>query len=289
MKLTKETLYSYLLIIIGSLIFAAADVLFVNPYKLAPGGVYGIANVVYHLFGFKISYTAMVFEVPLLIIGTWILGPKFGVKTIISIVLIAFFVYLIETYWGYDPAIQNDIIISTIVAGVLYGLAVGMIFKAHATSGGTDIISMIMSKYTGISLGRMVLIVDSCVTLITFIAFNDIRLPIYSLILIWISSKVIDMVLDGIKTYKTVLIVSNKHEEIKECITCKIKRGGTFLEAEGMYSGEKKRMIYSVVDRLEFQNLRDHIYEIDPKAFINIIDSSEILGEGFKKLQKDEV
>ncbi len=259
----KSAVKQYAMIVVGSLLFAATDVLFVNPYKLAPGGVYGIANVMYWLFGTKISYVAMSLEIPLLLTGIYFLGPKFGFKTVLSIILI-----------------------SSVVAGVLYGIAVGLIFKAHATSGGTDIISMIVSKYSGMSLGRVVLIVDSAVTLITLIAFQDIRLPIYSLILIFIQSKVIDVVVDGLQTYKTVLIVSNKADEIRKIIIDDLERGGTFLESEGMYSGERKKTIYTVIDRRQFLTLRDEIYTIDPTAFINVLDSTEIMGEGFKQLQK---
>ncbi len=282
----KSAVKQYAMIVVGSLLFAATDVLFVNPYKLAPGGVYGIANVMYWLFGTKISYVAMSLEIPLLLTGIYFLGPKFGFKTVLSIILIAGGVYTMESTWGYAPVIVDDILISSVVAGVLYGIAVGLIFKAHATSGGTDIISMIVSKYSGMSLGRVVLIVDSAVTLITLIAFQDIRLPIYSLILIFIQSKVIDVVVDGLQTYKTVLIVSNKADEIRKIIIDDLERGGTFLESEGMYSGERKKTIYTVIDRRQFLTLRDEIYTIDPTAFINVLDSTEIMGEGFKQLQK---
>ena len=178
MNWKKEAL-AYFYLIFGSLVFAIGDILFVNPYILAPGGTYGLSNVLNTVWPWKVSLYAICMDIPLLIIGTLILGPKFGVKTIISTVLIFGFTYLIETFIGYAPIIHNGIIenptiinpewlqiphseatyfipdyfLNTLVSGGIYGLAIGLIFKSGATSGGSDIISMILHKYTKISLG----------------------------------------------------------------------------------------------------------------------------------------
>ena len=170
----KKEMWSYCLLIIGSALFAAGDVMFVNPYHLAPGGVYGLANVFNALWGWKISVAGICMDIPLLIIGTIILGPKFGLKTIISVILIPVFTYILETPWGYAPVIHDgpfmdtkehatalfymqgdverwfmpDMFLNTVVAGIIYGAAIGVIFRAGATSGGSDIISMIIHKYT---------------------------------------------------------------------------------------------------------------------------------------------
>ncbi|MBR4774446.1 MAG: YitT family protein, partial [Bacteroidales bacterium] len=202
----KKEIVSYLLLILGSALFAVGDVMFVNPYHLAPGGVYGLANVFNALWGWKISLAGVCMDIPLLIIGTIILGPKFGIKTIVSVILIPVFTFIMETTWGYAPLIHDgafmdapahtalsymdgdverwflpDMFLNTVVAGLIYGLAIGVIFRAGATSGGSDIISMIIHKYTKISLGTLVLIVDSLISLTTLI-IGDIRLPIYSII-----------------------------------------------------------------------------------------------------------
>ena len=157
--------YSYL--VIGSLLFAVGDVMFVNPYRLAPGGTYGLANVFNTLWNWRISYYALCMDIPLLIVGTFILGPKFGFKTILSTILIFVFVWVLEHTWGYGPVIYEsmletvsdtglnfvpDFFLNTIIAGLIYGVAIGLIFKSGATSGGSDIISMIINKYTKISL-----------------------------------------------------------------------------------------------------------------------------------------
>jgi len=309
----KTEIYSYLLLVLGSALFAVGDVMFVNPYHLAPGGVYGLANVFNALWGWKISIAGVCMDIPLLIIGTIVLGPKFGVKTVISVILIPVFTFVMETLWGYAPLIHGgnvladtqsalyyvakdgshvwfmpDFFLNTVVAGLIYGVAIGVIFRAGATSGGSDIISMILHKYTHISLGTLVLIVDSLISLTTLIAFEDIRLPIYSIILIFIESKIIDLVVDGLKTYKTVFIVTDKIDEVRDFIINDMERGGTCFAGTGLYQGAERKMIYVTLDRRDLVRLKSNIRRLDPDAFVNIIESSEIMGFGFKSLPESE-
>ena len=308
----KTEVVSYLLLILGSALFAVGDVMFVNPYHLAPGGVYGLANVFNALWGWKISLAGICMDIPLLIIGTLILGPKFGVKTIISVVLIPVFTFIMETTWGYKPLIhdglfdsaegltsyltymvgetehyfQPDMFLNTVVAGLIYGVAIGVIFRAGATSGGSDIISMIIHKYTKISLGTLVLIVDSCISLTTLI-IGDIRLPIYSILRLYIESKIIDLVVDGMKSYKTMFIITDELEAVRDYILNDLERGGTLLVGTGLYQGNERKMIYVTLDRADMVKLKSNLHRLDPKAFVNIMESSEILGFGFKALPKE--
>ena len=309
----KTEIIAYLYLVLGSLLFAVGDVMFVNPYHLAPGGVYGLANVFNALWGWKISIAGVCMDIPLLIIGTLVLGPKFGVKTVVSVILIPVFTYILEITWGYAPLIHDgpffdteahaslffmngeakrffmpDFFLNTVVAGLIYGVAIGVIFRAGATSGGSDIISMILHKYTHISLGTMVLIVDSLISLSTLIAIDDIRLPIYSIILIFIESKIIDLVVDGITTYKTVFIVTDKIDEIRDFIINDMERGGTCFAGTGLYQGAERKMIYVTLDRRDLVRLKSNIRRLDPDAFVNIIESSEIMGFGFKSLPESE-
>ena len=304
----KEQIFAYFLLVLGSFLFAVGDVMFVNPYLLAPGGTYGLANVFNTVWPWKISFYAICMDIPLLLIGTWILGPRFGVKTVVSTVCIFLFTWLLESVWGYNPVINEGIIeaaaalknhvqiphsemffipdyfLNTVVAGVIYGVAIGLIFKSGATSGGSDIISMILHKYTKISLGTLVLIVDSCITLTTLLAFKQIRLPIYSIILIVIESKVIDLIVDGIKTYKTVFIVTEKVDEVRNFILNDMKRGGTVFAGTGLYQGAERKMLYVTLDRTDLVKLKSNLRDLDPMAFVNVIESSEIMGLGFKAL-----
>ncbi len=306
----KKEIFAYLLLIIGSALFAVGDVMFVNPYLMAPGGTYGLSNVLNTVWPWKISLYAICMDVPLLIIGTIVLGPRFGIKTIISTILIFFFTYILESTWGYNPVIHGgifdskdadsmvsivnnggffvpDYFLNTVVAGLIYGVAIGLIFRSGATSGGSDIISMILHKYTKISLGTLVLIVDSCITLTTLIAFKDIKLPIYSIIIIYIESKIIDLVVEGTKSYKTAFIVTDRIEEIRDFIINDLHRGGTCFAGTGLYQGAERRMIYVTLDRTDLIKLKSNMRHIDPLAFINVIDSAEIMGLGFKALPEE--
>ena len=162
-----------------------------------------------------------------------------------------------------------------------------MIFKSGATSGGSDIVSMIINKYTGISLGTLVIIVDSLIALSSLLISPDLRLPAYSILLIVIEGKIIDIVVDGLKTYKTLFIVTDKYDQVRNAIINDLNRGGTCMKGVGMYKGVERDIIYTTVSRSEFVKLRSGIRKIDPEAFINVIDSSEILGKGFKALPKN--
>lgn len=310
-KRLKEEIFAYLLVIIGSLLFAIGDVLFVNPYHLAPGGTYGLSNVLNAVWPWKVSLYAICMDIPLLLIGTWILGPKFGVKTVVSTILIFAFTFLLESWWGYKPAIhdgailasseghsmieilngggwfQPDYFLNTVVGGIIYGVAIGLIFKSGATSGGSDIISMIIHKYTKVSLGTLVLIVDSCITLTSLIAFGEIRLPIYAIILIFIESKIIDLMVDGIKSYKTAFVITDKVDTVRDYIINDLQRGGTCFAGTGLYKGNERKMIYVTLDRTDLVKLKSNLRKLDPQAFVNVIESTEIMGLGFKALPEE--
>ena len=274
---------------------ALGAVMFAEPYGFAPGGTYGLSMVFHHLWGWETEIAALCMDVPLLLLGIYFLGGMFGVKTIICTFAIPAFMRLIHYLYGYDALLEpgitdrtllNEQLLSAIFGGIVYGIGIGMIFKARATSGGSDIISMILNKYTHISLGTLVIIVDCTITLSTVVAFGDWRLPMYSWIIVFIEGKVIDLVIDGAAVHKTLMIVTDKLDPVKDVIIKDINRGATLLPAVGMYRGESRNMIYTILTRREMMILRHRIAEIDPEAFINVIDSKEILGRGFKPLKE---
>ena len=232
---SKEFFIAYGKIIIGCIIFALADLFFVVPYGLAPGGVYGLMSVFHNLWGSPMALVIYM-DVALLIIGSVFLGPRFGIKTILSIFLIWFVTWLTEYFFikntGYRPLIftgefisatdyanlpqqlqdlylpiaqYKDLtpvteyfrpwnILNTLVGGLAYGIGIAIIFSAGATSGGSDIIAMIINKYSGLSLGVLVIIIDSTIALSSLFLGKGIDLPIYSIILVYIEGKVIDLI-----------------------------------------------------------------------------------------------
>jgi uncharacterized membrane-anchored protein YitT (DUF2179 family) len=298
---TKEKLFSkewftaYALITVGAFILAAGFVLFIDPHRIAPGGVYGIGIIVHYLTqgvfswapeGLPIGTVGLILNIPLTILGIKILGPRFGVKTVIGFLLSSIFIDLLHLLFGYAPLV-DDMLLSSVFGGVFIGFGLGLIFKSKATSGGSDIIAMIFAKYTRLPLGQLMIYVDSAIVLLALLAFKDWKIPMYSWIVIYITGKVIDMTIQGVSYDKTLFIVSDKYEEIRDKIINDLERGGTLINAVGMYKGQEKKMIFTNVSRREVYMLRDFIHSIDPEAFITVIDANEILGNGFKSLENE--
>lgn len=293
---TKDFFVTYAWLLGGCFIFALGNILFAEPYGFAPGGTYGLSIVFHHLWGWRTEVSALSMDIPLLIVGFLFLGGKFGVKTIICTLVIPVFMSLIHHFYGFSALLEPEIterellqeqLLSAVFGGVVYGIGLGMIFRSKATSGGSDIIAMILHKYTHVSLGTLVIIVDCTITLTTVLAFGDWRLPMYSWILVFIEGKVIDMVVEGGSNHKTLMIVSKEPEKIREYILGEINRGATIFEATGAYTGEHKQVIYTILSLREMMVLRHYIKKTDPEAFINVIDSKEIIGKGFKSLNQD--
>ncbi len=324
---TKEKLFSkdffitYAWLLGGCFVFAVGAVLFAEPYGFAPGGTYGLSMVFHNLWGWRTELAALCMDIPLLLLGIYFLGAQFGVKTIVCTFAIPASMWVLHRFYGYLPLLESaevldqlkvlmsgfdlnetqgmeqftaamrpllqEQLLSSIFGGIVYGIGIGMIFKSRATSGGSDIIAMILNKYTHISLGQLVIIVDCTITLTTVVAFNDWRLPMYSWIIVFIEGKVIDLIVDGASVHKTMMIVTSRIEEVKQIILYDIKRGATSLSGKGLYMDESREIIYTVVTRREMLILRHKIAAIDPEAFINVLDSNEILGKGFKSLTQE--
>lgn len=293
----KEFIKTYSLIVVGTFIMSIGYVVFVSPLKLAPGGVYGIAIILHHLFNFPIGLSGICLDIPLLIIGTLWLGPKFGAKTIVGVITLPAFISLWEKIYGYAPLIAlpgdpmtPDPAANFIVAlcgGVIIGIGLGLIFKTRATSGGSDIIAMIIGKYIKhIPLGTLLIIVDSTIVLAALAAFKDWTIPLYSWLIIYVTGIVMDRVIVGFHSNKVVLIVSDYYDEIRQHIFDELDRGGTFLHGEGMYNNDEKKIIFTSISRKQLPVLVHFVHEIDPKAFVSILDASETLGNGFTSLRE---
>jgi uncharacterized membrane-anchored protein YitT (DUF2179 family) len=282
---SKKWLIDYTLIVVGSFILAAGFVLFITPYKIVPGGVYGISIVLHYVLGTPVGLMALAFDIPLTIIGIKILGPRFGIKTVVGFVLTAFFNDGLTYLYGYEPLVHGDALLSSIFGGLFLGAGLGLIFKSKATSGGSDIIAMIISKYTGMQVGQMMIMVDSVIVLLGLIVFKDWKIPLYSLIVIFITGKVLDTILEGLNYDKVLFIISDKFEEISDKIIHDLNRGGTFIAGKGMYNQKDKQIIFTVVNRREVAVLQEYIHRIDTHAFVTVLNSNEILGEGFKSLE----
>jgi uncharacterized membrane-anchored protein YitT (DUF2179 family) len=288
---SKQWFLSYGMLVLGTFILALGYAYFMSPYRIVPGGIYGISIILHNKLGFPLGMTALVFNIPLTLIGLRILGPRFGTKTFVCFILTALFTdgftYIAERFYDGDPLkLQDEVLLASIFGGVIMGIGVGLIFKTRASSGGTDVLASLLSKYTRIPLGLQLMIIDSCIVVVGFLVFQDWKIPLYSLLTIFLMGKVIDIVIQGFSSEKTVFIISEKSEEIRKVIIENLHRGGTILNGKGMYSGDEKEVIFVTVNRREVIDLQQYTHKIDPLAFMVVIDVGEILGKGFKSLEK---
>jgi Uncharacterized conserved protein len=294
-KISNHWIYNYLVVAVGAFILAAGYVLFITPHRIVPGGIYGVGIIIHYLTkgvfsfapeGLPVGTLGLILDIPITLVGLRILGARFGLKNFIGLVLTSIFIDSLTAYWGYKPLVANDILLSSIFGGVLFGIGLGLIFKAKGATGGTDTIAMILAKRTRMPLGQLLIYVDSVVVLLGLAAFQDWRIPLYSWIVIFVTGRVIDGVMQGFSYDKTLFIISDHYEEIRKKILFDLDRGGTFLLAEGMYGGKPKKVIYTNITRRELATLIGYIKEIDPDAFVTVINANEIIGHGFKPIKE---
>lgn len=289
--MAKTTIKQWIYIFVGAFLISAAFVLFINPYKVVPGGVYGAGVVFHHLFpSIQVGTFGLMLDVPLLLISFLLFGGKFGAKTIaaaLSIpVIMDSMTYMIgenaETMLSGTINLTNDVLLACLFGGVIMGLGLSCILKSQATSGGTDIIAMIVSKYMKMPISRALMIVDSVVVLFGLIVLGDWKVPLYSLVTIFVTTKVIDFVLEGGSNDKLLFILSEKHKDIRDYILNDMGRGGTIIKSAGMYTDAPKEMIFVVISRSEMPSLQDMVRKTDPEAFVIVVNAHETLGDGFK-------
>lgn len=284
---SKRWFSAYGKILIGSILIALGYVLFITPYRIVPGGVYGISIIIHYLFGTPVGLTALAFNIPITLLAAKVLGPRYGAKTVTGFILTSILIDGLTYFLGSDPLkIGDEILMSSLYGGLFIGIGVGLIFRARASCGGTDVIAMMISRFIRQPVGQIMIYVDSLVVLAGFIAFKDWKIPLYSLVTIFVVGRMVDVVMEGLNYNKCLLIVSDKHDEISQIILHDLKRGGTIFNSKGIYSGKDRPLIFTVMSRSEMIRLKSFIRQIDPKAFITVMDTSEILGEGFRPLKE---
>jgi uncharacterized membrane-anchored protein YitT (DUF2179 family) len=285
----------YAWIVFGSLLTGASINVFLVPYKIAPGGVSGVATVVYYLSGerFPVGATMLALNIPLFIMGLRYIGRKFIFRTLLSTVLLSVFIDVLEPYTRYfvehylvilekSPSVP-DILLYSIFGGFLMGLGLGLVFKYGATTGGTDLAARIINHFIpNLTMGQLILLVDTSVIIFAAVSFGSFHLGMYAIVSLYISIKVIDAILEGVNFAKAVLIISDKSDEISKRILCDLDRGVTALNGKGMYTGHDKQVLLCVLHRGQLQVLKGIVWEVDKEAFIILTDIREVLGEGFK-------
>jgi uncharacterized membrane-anchored protein YitT (DUF2179 family) len=268
----------YINVLIGSAIIALAFNVFLLPNQIASGGVSGISTILLSVFGWEPAYVQWAFNIPLFIAGVIFLGKQFGVKTLVGTIFLPFVVFLTKNI---DPW-TNDALLGALFGGIVVGLGLGIVFRGNGSTGGTDLAAQIITKYTGLTLGTSVVLIDGLIVLSAALVF-DIERGLYALIALYVTSKTIDLVQVGFGRSKTAMIITNRQEEVREGILNKIDRGVTKLSAYGGFTDNERPVLMCVVDQREFTKLKQLVKSLDPSAFVVVMDASEVLGEGFKR------
>jgi len=268
-------------LIIGSAVVALAYVLFLIPHHIVPGGAGGVAMILNYFFATPVGLIILVINVPLFVLGIKTLGRTYGVKSIIGIavssLLIDGFTYLLHI----GSATDNKII-ACVFGGIMLGAGLGLVFRGGGSTGGSDIVGMVLNRYTNFSTGTSILVVDFLVITAAGICFGQFELALYGYLNLYLQSRAIDLVLEGLSYTRALFIISDSADAIAQAITTKMNRGATVLNATGAYSQEKKDMVFSVMAKREVSRAREIVRETDPRAFVIITDVYEVLGEGFK-------
>ncbi len=291
-----ETVKEYVIISLGLLLYALAWSVFLVPNGLVGGGVTGISSIIQYSTGFNIAYSYVIINAILIIIGSRILGKGFGAKTIYAILAVALFLRilpgLIPAEFISSFAEENGKLMCVIFAGALAGFGIAMVFNQGGSSGGTDIIALMVSKYHRISPGTILLTCDLVIIASSLLIpgggtwIERIQLVLYGYILTGVSNYTLDMVLNGRRQSVQLFVFTEHYEVLTERICNEIHRGATLLESQGGYSRQSGKLVLVIVKRTETSKILKLIKDVDPDAFVSIGNVSEVYGKGFEPMSK---
>ncbi|WEV45202.1 YitT family protein [Streptococcaceae bacterium ESL0687] len=268
-----------LMIALGTAIYSFGFVEFNMGNDLAEGGVSGITLIAHALLGINPAYTQLLLNIPLFFLGYKYLGKSSLAYTIYATFCMSFFIYLFQKL-SIQIDIGGDFLIAAILAGTFAGIGTGIIFRFGGTSGGSDIVAKVFEEKRGIQLGQALLLIDVLV-LLASLSYIDIKHMMYTLIASFVFSNVVDLVQSGGYTVRGMIIITDKATEAGPRIMEEIERGATYLNGEGVYSGLDKKILYIVLSPQEIVEVKKIMAQIDPNAFISIINVHEVVGSGF--------
>jgi len=288
MKLNKKDLRRNIanlsLVLLGSVVMAVGYSLFLIPHHFVPGGVSGIAMIINYFTRMPLGTLIMVLNIPVFIVGIKIMGRKYGLRSLLGMVISSLLIDFFHEVVGLKSATDNAIL-AAIYGGVMLGVGLGLVFRGRASTGGSDILGQIFNRWTGMSVGIAIMLVDFFIISASGLAFQKLEAPLYGYIVLFISSRVIDMILEGWNYTKLVIITSTRTGEIQEFILNTLDRSGTALKSRSLYLNREGETIITVIHRKQLAELREFVKSIDPGAFVIINDTYAVLGKGFKATQ----
>lgn len=278
----REQVMAWLQIVIGCVIGAAAYPTFLDPGKIAPGGLTGVAMILKHLWGWDIGITSLILNIPLFIIGYRAMGKVFAFRSLVATILFSFLIDLMPL-----KEIPVEPILGTLYGGILLGIGLGFILRGGATTGGTDMCARMVHKYLPfMSVGMFLFLID-CVVVVAAWIFIGSSEALYALICIFVSGKAVDMVMLGLSSNKACFVITDQWERVSGRLMEEMERGVTQLSARGAYTGTERPVVLCVLPPQEVSRLKEIVRQEDEKAFMFITEAHEALGEGFSSLMSD--
>ncbi|MEW6046185.1 MAG: YitT family protein [Bacillota bacterium] len=270
---------SWLQIAAGSLVTALAVNLFLVPFKLADGGIVGVSIILHYRFDLPVAPLVVALNVPIFLAGWRILGLSFIARTFFGVATLGLFIQATRGIAG----VTHDVLLATLYAGAVQGIGLGLVLRAGGSTGGTDTLARIISRRTQLKVGQVILYFDLLVLAAAGLTFGAER-ALYAAVTLFLTSRVIDFILEGQYSARAVLIISDRHDAIARRILAELERGATLLQARGAYTGAERPVVYCVVTRDQVPRLRAIVHGEDRDAFMVMQEASEVLGEGFTRL-----
>jgi uncharacterized membrane-anchored protein YitT (DUF2179 family) len=286
-KLAKQ----FILITIGTLIYSIAIAIFIDPNKLAPGGVTGVAVIISNLVNLKTGTLILLINIPIMLFGWWKFGIKFIISTMYVTFLSSFMINLMSEHIILKHGLlTNDMLLTCITGGALLGFGIAIVFKQGATTGGTDVIvKALRQKYKHIKTGTIFLTTDAFIIIASAIVFKNIQVALYATITVVVANVVLDLTLYGKDNAKLLYIISDNHVKIAKRIVDELEIGATYLKAEGAYTNFNKNVIMCVCRKYNYTKVREIIKEEDINAFFIVTNSTEVFGDGYKSHLSEEI
>ena len=279
-----RSISDYLLIILGGFVQALALRTFLIPSQLVGGGISGVAQLLHYLWRTPVGMITLLANIPLFVIGwRYLGGPRFALRTILSVVSFTVFTDILIELTGQAP-ITDDILLNSLYGGIILGIGLGLVYLGRGTSGGTDILTRILNQRLGMSISLAYMITDSFAVLLAGFFFSWDK-SLYGLIMIYLSGVAADMVSQGTNVIREAMIITDETEKVVTAITQGLGRGTTIINAKGGYTNKNRPIVFCVVTAGEVIRLKAIVHEADPDAFMVVGHANEALGEGFKPLE----
>lgn len=275
----------YLTIALGMILYGIGWTLFLLPNDITTGAVPGIASIVYFATGFPVQYTYFIINVALLVLALKLLGLKFCLKTIFAVFVLTFFLSVIQKVAPASPLLHNQPFMACILGASFCGSGIGIAFSANGSTGGTDIIAAIVNKYRDISLGKVLLVCDLIIITSSYFVLKDWEKVLYGYVTLYVSSFVVDHMVNSVRQSVQFFIISKKYKEIGEQININPHRGVTLINATGFYTGREVRMMFILAKKRESNTIFRLIKAIDPDAFVSQSAVIGVYGEGFDHIK----